>query len=208
MDLNTDKLEELILERLQVKFDFQYRLSLLLTLTGEKPGARVAFVDESKKELIEEFCGEFDLHFRSFETGLHHKYYLTTREELFNHLERMEGNEPYFTAESEGKFLGYPENAISHYTAEQSSRKLERDVNRKVDEMVESGRVEEENLYLLDLVLFIPEPSERGIVKALEKGETRKEHLKHFDRIKDSSVGKKLLEEVRNRSKPYFRDIK
>lgn len=207
MDPDVDKMEKYFLERFQIRFDVQSRLSLFFMLTGEKPGARVMFIDESKKEIVEDFCDEFDLEYRSFETDLHHKYYITTREEIFDYLERMDKEEPYFTKRSEGKFLGYPNSAIDYFVENSGSHDLGRELNGKVDEMLEKGRIEEENLYLPDLVLFKPAATDRGVLQAMEIGEKRKEQLMRFDRKNNSKLGEKLLEEVRNNSEPYFRDF-
>jgi hypothetical protein len=208
MEDQTEKMEEYFLEKFPVRFDIQSRLSLFFMLTGEKPGANIMFVDESKQELIEDFCEDLNLEYRSFETELHHKYYITRKEEIFQYLERVDKDEPYFMKESEGEFLGYPKNAVRYFVENSGSHDLGEKLNERVDEMVEKGKIEEDDLYLIDLVLFVPEVSYEGIRQAIEIGEKRQEQLRQFDQQRDSNLGEELLDEIEGQSRPYFRDFR
>ncbi len=204
-DLDIGKLEEYFFDRFPVRFDTHSQLSLLFLLIGEKPGANVMFVDESKEELLEDFCEDFDLEYQSFESEIHMTYYITLDEQYFDLLEKVDEESKYYTQESSGKFLGYPENAIKFFTQETGERNLSQRFEEKVDEMIEKDELSEENSYLLDLALFTPELTSDGVLQAVEVGERRRELLRQLDRRHDTDFGEKILDKVFSRSKPYFR---
>ncbi|MFB6241264.1 MAG: hypothetical protein ABEJ36_00490 [Candidatus Nanosalina sp.] len=205
MTPSVERLGEYLLDKFEARLDFYDRLSLFFTVTGEKPGALIQFLDPERGKELENFCDEFGLEYRSFETELHTKYYVTRNEELFQYLEKVDEDEPFHNKESEGDFLGYPRNAINFFVENSGKRDLDRRMNEKIDEMLESGKLDEEDLHLLDLVMFIPELTDQGIRQAVEIGEKRREQMRQFDRTHESDLGEKLLDEVFNRSEPYFR---
>lgn len=205
--VDSEKLEKYLTEDLKMKFDLPSRLSLFFMTTGEKPGARIMFVDESKKQVIEDFCEDLELNYRNMSTDFHEKYFISISETTFHVLDKIDENQPYHTKTSQGEFLGYPEDAIKYFTENRETDQRTR-FNKVVDELVDDGEIDEENLFLLDLILYIPEPTRVGVKDALENGEKRKELMKQYDRKEDSKIGKKLLEEVFNQSEPGFRDFR
>lgn len=205
--MDVELLEEYFLEKFVPKLDIQSRLSLLFVVIGDKSGANLMFIDESRQEVLEEFCEDFDLEYKFFETEIHRKYYITKDEENFVYLEKLEEDKPYHTKRSEGKFLGYPGNAVDFFINNSGNRDLLDRYEDKVDDLIERGRLEEENTFLLDLVLFVPELTEKGIKDAIEIGEKRRELLRQFDRTNNTKIGENLLEEVFGRDTPYFRRL-
>ena len=205
--VDSEKLEKYLTEDLKMKFDLPSRLSLFFMTTGEKPGARIMFVDESKKQVIEDFCEDLELNYRNMSTDFHEKYFISISETTFHVLDKIDENQPYHTKTSQGEFLGYPEDAIKYFTENRETDQRTR-FNKVVDELVDDGEIDEENLFLLDLILYIPEPTRVGVKDALENGEKRKELMKQYDIKEDSKIGKKLLEEVFNQSEPGFRDFR
>lgn len=205
--MDVELLEEYFLEKFVPKLDIQSRLSLLFVVIGDKSGANLMFIDESRQEVLEEFCEDFDLEYKFFETEIHRKYYITKNEENFVYLEKLEEDKPYHTKRSEGKFLGYPGNAVDFFINNSGNRDLLDRYEDKVDDLIERGRLEEENTFLLDLVLFVPELTEKGIKDAIEIGEKRRELLRQFDRTNNTKIGENLLEEVFGRDTPYFRRL-
>jgi len=206
--MDVELLEEYFLEKFVPKLDINSRLSLLFVVIGDKPGANLMFIDESRQEVLEEFCEDFGLDYKFFETEIHRKYYITKEEENFVYLEKVEEDKPYHTKRSEGKFLGYPGNAVDFFINNSGNRDLLDRYEDKVDDLIKRGRLEEEeNTFLLDLVLFVPELTEKGIKDAIEIGEKRRELLRQFDRKNNTKIGQNLLEEIFGRDTPYFRRL-
>lgn len=202
--VDAEKLEKYLLDELEFKFDLPSRLSLFFMATGEKPGARIMFIDESKEELLEKFCDDLELEYRKFSTDFHQKYFISLSEKTFQALEKIDDNEPYHTKKSQGDFLGYPEDAVNFFV-ENSERELRKEFNEKVDELLEKDELDGEKLYVIDLVLYIPKPTEESIREAVENGEKRRELMRQFDRKNDSELGEKLLDQVFDQSSPSFR---
>lgn len=207
MSLDTAELENYFLERFTTRFDIQSQLSLLFLLIGEKPGAMIMFVDESKEELLKEFCRDFDLNFQKKESDIHQIFYVTMDEKYFDLLETVEDEGSFYTKKSMGKFLGYPAEAIDFFVQNSGNLRLRDDMREKIDDMIENGDLTRENSYLLDLVMFTPELTHKGVKNAVEIGERRRELLRQFDRQHDTELGDKILEKIFNRSKPYFRTV-
>lgn len=202
--VDAEKLEKHLLDELEFRFDLPSRLSLFFMATGEKPGARIMFVDESKKNLLVKFCDDLELEYRKFSTDFHQKYFISLSKKTFQALEKIEEDKPYHTKKSQGDFLGYPEDAVNFFV-ENSERELRKEFNEKVDEMLEKDELDEEKLFLIDLVLYIPKPREGSIHEAVENGEKRRELMKQFDRKNNSELGEKLLDQVFDQSNPSFR---
>lgn len=205
--VETEKLGKYLTEDLKLKFDLPSRLSLFFMATGEKPGARIMFVDESKKQIIEDFCEDLGLNYRNMSTDFHEKYFISLSETTFQVLEKIDENEPYHTKTSQGEFLGYPEKAVRYFIRNRESE-MKTSFNRKIDEMLENDEIDEGKLFLLDLVLYTPQPTRDGVKNALGNGEKRRELMRQHDIKNNSELGQKLAEEVFNQSEPSFRDFR
>lgn len=198
----SESLDDFLLEDAVPRLDLDTRVSLALVAIGEKPAASVKFMDSGKKELVEKFLELTDLEHLSFETEMHHKYYIARDLDRFQMLEKVEEDSPYHTARSEGLFLGYPESSVDYFV--KNSRKASRELKEKASKMVERNLVDGEKIYYLDLVSYIPEVSAEGIIEAIEHGRVREKQLKEYDEENDSELGEGLVEEIFDRSTPYF----
>lgn len=197
-----EDLESFLFEEAVPRIDLDTRVSLALLAIGEKPAVSVKFMDSGKKSLIEDFLDLTGLEFLSFETEMHHKYYIARDVSRFQILEKVEDDSPYHTARSEGLFLGYPESAVDYFVKNQ--RKASRKLKSKSAKMAERNLVEKEKLYYLDLINYIPEVSAEGIIEGIEHGRIREKKLEEYDEENDSGLGERLLNEVFDRSTPYF----
>lgn len=197
-----EELESFLFEDAVPRLDLDTRVSLALLAIGEKPAASVKFMDNSKRPLVEKFLELTDFEFLSFETDMHHKYYIARDISRFQILEKVEDDSPYHTARSEGLFLGYPESAVDYFVKNQ--RKASRKLKSKAANMVERNLVDRKKLYYLDLINYIPEVSAEGIIEGIEHGRIREKKLEEYDEEKDSTLGERLLDEIFDRSTPYF----
>ena len=197
-----EDLESFLFEDAVPRLDLDTRVSLALLAVGEKPAVSVKFMDSGKKSLIEDFLDLTGLEFLSFETEMHHKYYIARDISRFQMLEKVEDDSPYHTARSEGLFLGYPESAVDYFVKNQ--RKASRKLKSKSAKMAERNLVEKDRLYYLDLINYIPEVSAEGIIEGIEHGRIREKKLEEYDEENDSELGEKLLNEIFDRSTPYF----
>lgn len=196
-----ETVEDLLLEDAVPGFDIDKRVSLALITIGERPAVSVKFMDEEKKDIIEEFLDLTGFECLSFETGMHHKYYLAHDLDRFRTLEKVEEGSPYHTVKSEGLFLGYPRSAVEYFA--RNRREASEKFRLKVKDMLDKNLISEDKLYRLDLVCYIPEVSAEAILEALDHGRVREEALKQYDEENDSCLGEGLLEEVQGRSVPF-----
>ncbi|WP_414838343.1 hypothetical protein ACK3SF_02975 [Candidatus Nanosalina sp. VS9-1] len=198
----SESLDDFLLEDAVPRLDLDTRVSLALLAIGEKPAASVKFMDSGKKSLIEDFLSLTDMEHLSFETEMHHKYYIARDLDRFQMLDKVEKDSPYHTARSEGLFLGYPESAVGYFV--KNSRKASQKLKNKARKMIDRNLIEEEKIYYLDLVPYIPEVSAEGIIEAVEHGRIHEKKLREYDEENNSSLGEGLLKEVFERSTPYF----
>lgn len=205
MDPDIELLEKYFLDRFPARFDLQSQLSLLFLLIGEKPGAMIMFMEESKEEILQEFCTDFNLEFQKQESEIHRIFYITVDEKYFDLLEPVDEEKPYYTKKSKGKFLGYPADAVDFFIQNSGNLSLRDEMREKIDRMIENKELTEENSYLIDLVMFTPKLTDQGIQEAVEIGERRRELLRQFDRQNNTELGEKIIGKVFDRSKPYFR---
>ncbi len=183
------------------QFDLEKRMSLALVAIGEKPAASVKFMDSDKKRLIDRYLEITDYEHISFETGMHHKYYIATDISRFQMLEKVEKDSPYHTVKSEGIFLGYPRSAVDFFAS--NRREASKKFKAKVASMIENDLMLEENLHYLDLICYVPEASAEAILEAIEHGKLREQAFNSYDEENDSCMGERILDEVFSRSTPF-----
>ncbi|MFB6203175.1 MAG: hypothetical protein ABEK01_01645 [Candidatus Nanohaloarchaea archaeon] len=189
-------IESYFLYELPQKMDWERAYSLLLLVLGEKPGACILGVDEKQREALKRFCEDFDYSYAEHggeDQGIVDR--MLGREKFFrptayisdgDRMEMLEGEE--VSAETRGRFLGYPEDAVSYYTGSEEPPGME--LREKLDGMEIGGEE------YLELVLYVPRPDREHIEAAIEKGREREELLEEMDRKLGIDVGSRYIEEL------------
>lgn len=198
---NLEEIEKLLFNEMVPGFDIEQRVSLVLLMIGESPGVSLKFMDDEKKSFVEEFVELTDFEVLTFETGMHHKYYIARDINRFQLLEKVEKDSPYHTVKSEGLFLGYPRSAVDFYRS--NRREASRIFKSKVSDMLSKNLVDQEDLAYLDLVSYIPEASGTGILEAIDHGKIYRDKMKEFDEENNTEICGKMLDEVFDRSTPF-----
>jgi|GEM_PF-1631850 len=198
---NLEEIRKLLFEEMVPGFDIEQRVSLVLILIGERPGASLKFMDSDKKKFVEKFVELTDFEVLEFETGMHHKYYIARDINRFQLLEKVEKDSPYHTVKSEGIFLGYPRSAVDFYRS--NRRKASEIFKSKVSDMISKNLIEKENLAYLDLVSYIPEASGTGVLEAIDHGKIHEEEMERFDEENDTDICEKMIDKVFERSTPF-----
>ncbi len=210
-----EKLERYFLERMPRVLNYSAGLDILLVVIEEKPGALVMGVSTEQENVVRELCREFGLaHLYSRDIGAWERMkrklgfgstfdnpsIAVTRESgRLDILEKSEANGfTYFTQETLGRFLGYPEEAVEFYSVSDDAPGMV--VQEKVEQLVGEGELDKADLKYLELVDYVPPPELKSIEAAIERGRDREEVLLELDRETETSVGELYLEELMGRS--------
>ncbi|MFB6174780.1 MAG: hypothetical protein ABEJ87_02280 [Candidatus Nanohalobium sp.] len=175
-----ERAKELLMNQLKEGLQPEDRITLTLVLYGEKNGASITTDRPSK---LEYFCDLTGLEYRkASENKIGSEYLISCDEEEIHRIESM------------GDFLGYPDSAVEFFNEYQGNR-LNWKYIQFLDELLDEGKVEREELQYLYLVQFIPELSEENVREALEMGKEREESIKGKDRSSGLDIGSDILEE-------------
>ena len=140
---------------------------------GLKPGALVMGASAYTVLLLEGFAESRGLYVEVREDGFGRGLFLTSDSDRFSLL--GSGGEFYGgTDRSVGEFLGYDEDSIEYYVqALEDGRLPPEEVERKVEEMIDSGSLEASDARFLSLVGYLPVPDEEDVLEAVETGRDR-----------------------------------
>jgi hypothetical protein len=175
-----EKAKNLLINELREGLEPEDRISLTLVLYGEKPGASL-ITDRPAK--LEYFCDLTGLEFRKAgENDIGAEYFVSCDEEELQKIESM------------GEFLGYPDSAVEYFNEYQGNR-LNWKYIQFLDELMEKGKIDREELQYLFLVQFIPELSEENVREAVELGKDREEAILDKDESSGLEIGSNILEE-------------
>lgn len=188
-------------------------LALLLLREGEKPGVLVMSANQGQKEKIEEISETRGWSWRVYGGSLERESFIESlkkflgfstndpfdtagifvarSEERFQILEESSGGFYEVSEEAVGEFLGYDRDAVEFYTDLDEGETATEPYEERVDEMLESGELDEEDLKFLELVFYVPVPEKVKILEAVELGRTRWELLSSTDE------GTEYLEELK-----------
>lgn len=146
---------------------------VLMVSRGLKPGALVMGASAYTVLLLEGFAESRGLYVEVREDGFGRGLFLTSDSDRFSLL--GSGGEFYGgTDRSVGEFLGYDEDSIEYYVqALEDGRLPPEEVERKVEEMIDSGSLEASDARFLSLVGYLPVPDEEDVLEAVETGRDR-----------------------------------
>lgn len=179
-DRDIKEARRLLMEDLDEGLESEDRISLTLVLYGEKPGASLTTETPLK---LERFCELTGLAYRQIgesEIGMN---YLVSGEE-----------EDLEDFGSVGSFLGYPDSAVQFFNEYQGNR-LNWKYIEFLDDLLDDGKLECEDVQYLYLVQYIPELSEEKVREAVDEGRDREESLLEKDRSSGLDIGSKILEQ-------------
>lgn len=175
-----ERAKKLLMNELREGLEPEGRISLTLVLYGEKPGASLLTDRPSK---LEYFCDLTGLEYRKAgENDIGNEYFISCDEEELKRIESM------------GEFLGYPESAVEFFNEYQGNR-LNWKYIQFLEEMLDNGKIDVENLQYLYLVQYIPELSEENVKEAMELGKERETSILEKDSDSGLEIGSRILEE-------------
>lgn len=171
-------------------------LDLYLIFIEERPACLVMNTEPEEVRKLENFCREFDLHYRVEEgkskiSG--ESVFITTEQDRLEMLEKSSGRFCGFTDIQVGRFLGFPEEDVEYFSENITDGQIEPEVRQKAEKMVQNGVLTNKDLKYLDIVSYVPKPEESNILKAVEKG-------KRYER---SIKGRSFGDELRNKSELF-----
>lgn len=211
MNWNKNLMEKYFLEKLPEKIHEPQCLELLLVVTEEKPGALVMGPDSKDKELLEEFCNEFDLKYihaggeeRSFFDRLLGRdtrflkggFFIARDPEKLEKLQNSSGRFYGFSDEAVGEFLGYPEEAVEYFIKRKDENSTKIRTENIFEKLVEEDKLDKDDSRFLKLISFVPQPTKDCVIKAVEEGKRRREALLDLDEQLGTEIGEKYLEEI------------
>lgn len=158
------------------------RIALTLVLYGEKPGASVITDRPSK---LDYFCDITGLENRKVsENEIGSEYLISCDKDEVQQIESM------------GEFLGYPESAVEFFN-EYKGNRLNWKYIQFLDNLLDEGKIDSEELQYLYLIHYIPELSESGVSHAVDLGKEREKSILEKDSNSGLDIGSEiLLEEV------------
>ncbi|MFB6241798.1 MAG: hypothetical protein ABEJ36_03280 [Candidatus Nanosalina sp.] len=193
-------------------FTIDNSLGLLLMEAGEKPGVLIMSATPEQKEKIEEICGEKNWDWKVYGGSIEENSFIdrfkkllgfsvrdpfdtagifvARDEERFKILENSSGKFYGASEEAVGDFLGYDGEAVEFYTGLEEGETAAEPYEEKVEEMLDSGTLDEEDLKYLELVFYMPVPIEDKILEARDLGRKRWRVLSGTD------TGDRFLEEL------------
>lgn len=175
-----ERAKKLLMNELREGLEPEARISVTLVFYGEKPGASVITDRPSK---LEYFCDLTGLEYRKAgENDIGNEYFISCDDE---ELERVE---------SMGEFLGYPESAVEFFNEYQGNR-LNWKYIQFLEELLDDGEIDVEELQYLYLVQYIPELSEENVKEAIELGKEREKSVLQKDSDSGLEIGSQILEE-------------
>ncbi|WP_414838347.1 hypothetical protein ACK3SF_02995 [Candidatus Nanosalina sp. VS9-1] len=190
------------------------KLALYLLVIGERPGVLIMNPDMKDRNILEDFCREFDLEYiytgGEGERGLLDKilrrdsrlfkggFFIASDGERFEELESTEGRFYGFSDEGVGEFLGYPEDDVEYFASNVVEGHIERPTREKAEELVSEGVIRKKDLKYLELVSYVPRPEEENIVEAVELGKKREEKILEIDEDLGIDTGAKILGQIFN----------
>lgn len=194
-----DKAEEFIEFFLQ-KLPYRETLDLFLVILEKRPACLIMDPDEGEREKLAEFCREFDLEFREKssknESLLSSSgFFIAHDKSRFQKLQNSEGRFYGFSDRDVGDFLGFPEDDVEFFAEKVHEGPLEAKTREITEKMVEENLISQEDSKYVNLVTYVPKPSEENILEAVELGKRFEEKILEFDAKFDSSIGKRVLEE-------------
>ena len=212
MDLDPGLVEDYFEHRLNDAVVVDEKLALLLLLIDERPGALIMNPDFKDRNILEDFCQEFELEklytggeksrglldkilrrdTRLFKGG----FFIAKEEERFEALKSTEGRFYGFSDEGVGSFLGYPEDDVEYFANNVTEGHIERPTNEKAEELVSEGVLKNSELKYLELVSYVPRPEKENILKAVELGKRREEKILAMDEELDIESGAEVLREI------------
>jgi hypothetical protein len=165
---------------------FEERLSLIFVVDEIKPGAVVMGVEKNDREKLEEFAEKLDLSIRFSEGSDRSLFdrllgrdtrmfkdtaFICRDEEHFQILEEADPGFAGYTDESVGRFLGYPQTAIEHYSDDETP-------GADFGEMIDAS--DRDDLEYLNFLSYVPAPQEERVDEAVEEGRERAQKLEEL----------------------------
>lgn len=157
-------------------------VSVFMVSEGLKLGALVMSASDRAVKVLRSLAGSEDLYLevRSDEFG--RGVFLASDPERLDLLD-SEGSFYGSSGESVGRFLGYDEDSVEFYVeAMEEDRIPAQELHEKVEELLDDGLLEVEEVRFLALVGYVPVPDEEHVLDAVKKGRDR------YRRLRDTEV--------------------
>lgn len=200
--MDKELVEKHFREQLPQVTTFDERLSLLLLIHGQKPGAIVLGVKYGQKERLREFVKDFDVGIKVVagdERDVLDKFlnrdkrmmkdivFFSREPERFKILKEEDPGFAGYTHRSVGRFLGYPDTALEYYSETYAPG------SEFMDELEEAALREEELRYL-NFLSYVPSTRKDQIKEAIQEGKRRAEYLE------EKSDGSDIYSEYREKA--------
>lgn len=185
-------------------------LALLLMKKQEKPGVLIMSGDHRQKDKIKEICSEENWYWRVCGGSIEEKTFLDKTKRLtglssrdkfesagifvcrdperFKILESSSGGFYGFTDSAVGDFLGYEDDAVEFYGGLEDDETAVTPYEDKVEDLLKSGDIEEDELKYLELVFYVPVPDREHVMEAVETG------MQRWNVLSSSETGRRCLE--------------
>lgn len=210
MDLDKTLLEKYFTDKLPERIPSNECFELLLVLTEERPGALIMSPDFKDRKLLRKFCEDLNLEY--FEVEEKHRslldralrrdtrmfkggFFVARNQERFNILKKSKGRFYGFSDKAVGKFLGYPEDDADYFAERAAEGKVWDETEEKIDELIEKGDLQRNELKYLEFTSYVPRPEKSNIIKAVEKGKQRENTLLELDNQLGIEIGENYLAE-------------
>jgi len=197
MDLNREELEKLC----SVRDELSNRemLDFLLVITSCRPACLIMDPEDGELDLIESFCKDLD-----FETSLFHDkgssmlgskgLFIYRDKSRFHLIENSFGRFYGLDDRDVGDFLGFPEEDIMYFHDQIKESPVEPETREKIDSMKKEGLLTSDEAKIVGLVSYVPKPSQKAVLRALESSKSYLESIDRFDEQNGTEFGKNIVE--------------
>ena len=197
--MKLEKEETENLKQIRTELSDREILDFLLVITSCRPACLIMDPEGKELDLIESFCNDLD-----FETSVHHDkgssmlgskglfvYRDNERDKL---LEDSNGRFYSLDDRDVGDFLGFPKEDTEYFHNQIKDSPVEPETREKIDSMRKKGLISSREAKIVQLVSYVPKPSEEGVLRALENSKDYLEIIERFDYQNNTEFGKNVVE--------------
>lgn len=174
-------------------------LDFLLVITSCRPACLIMDPEDEELELIENLCDKIGFETRTFQDEdsslLGTQGLFVYRDE--DRIELLEGSDGRFYGLDDrdvGDFLGFPKEDTEYFHNQIRDGPVEPETREKVESMKREGLISSKEAEIVEIVSYVPKPSEDGVLKAVERSKSYLENIEGFDDQNGSELGKYVVE--------------
>lgn len=177
-------------------------LDLMLVFTGSRPACLIMDPDKEQTKELRELCNSENLAFTVKEDNTEglgsHGFFISRQTERLEMLENSEGRFYGLSDLDVGRFLGFPRQDTEYFHRNISENPVEPEIREKTSEMISKGEISSKEAKIVDLVSYVPKPSDEGVKRAIRKAKNYIDDLEEFDRRNGTDAASKVLEDFLN----------